>query len=254
MKKLILTTITSLTILAGAFAQCVPGSDYPSANFADSLFGAWPDTTVGFPDADQGVYYSQNLTFKVPLDGGDVDPLYAGVGIDSFWVDTVIGLPPCLSYSTNNPNGSYLGGELGCIEIFGTCNTTGSYDVTIKTLGWATLVVAFSVPYDFVGYHIDVIGTTGEIEITKQDFYVTQNSPNPFRGNTEIVYQTKETGNILFDVYDLLGKKVYSEIYQSTFGQNVITFNSGNTPAGVYMYTLSQGDKVITKKINIAGE
>jgi len=254
MKKLILSAITSLTILAGAFAQCVPGSDYPLADFSDSLFGAWPDTTVGFPDADQGVYYSQNLTFKVPLDGGDVDPLYTGVAIDSFWVDTVIGLPPCLSYSTNNSNGSYLGGELGCAEIFGTCNTSGSYDVTIKTLGWATLVVAFSVPYDFVGYHIDVIGTTGEIEITKQDFYVTQNSPNPFRGNTEIVYQTKETGNILFDVYDLLGKKVYSEAYQSTFGQNIITYNSGNTSAGVYMYTLSQGGKVITKKMNIAGE
>jgi hypothetical protein len=65
-------------------------------------------------------------------------------------------LPPCLSYSTNNSNGSYLGGELGCIEIFGTCNIAGSYDVTIKTLGWATLVVTFSVPYDFEGYHIDV--------------------------------------------------------------------------------------------------
>ena len=254
MKKIILTTITSLTILAGAFAQCIPGSDYPLATFADSTFGAWPDTATDFPPASQGVYYEENLTFLVPEDGGDVDPSFTGIAIDSFWVDTVIGLPTCLSYSTNNPNGSYLGGELGCAEIFGTCNTTGSYDVTIETLGWTTVVFAISVPYDFIGYHIDINPTTGEMEVTEQSFFVAQNSPNPFRGSTEIVYQTKETGDILFDVYDLLGKKVYSEIYQSTFGQNIITFNSGNTPAGVYMYTLSQGDQVITKKMNIAGD
>ena len=64
-------------------------------------------------------------------------------------------------------------------------------------------------PYSFEGYRID-IDAVGVMEITRLDLYVTQNSPNPFRGSTEIVYQTKETGNILFDVYDLLGKKVYN--------------------------------------------
>ena len=250
MKKLILSAITIVVCVAGLNAQvCTPDPLY-----MDSVFGAWPDTTTNFPPGSEGVFYSEVLDFKVPLLATDVDPTLPALDVDSFHVDDVVGLPPGLGYECGG-NGSctFLGGDQGCAVLSGTPTTAGSYDVTIETTGYGFLGVLIPVPYSFEGYRID-IDAVGVMEITRLDFYVTQNSPNPFRGNTEIVYQTKETGNILFDVYDLLGKKVYSEIYQSTFGQNVITFNSGNTPAGVYMYTLSQGDKVITKKMNIAGE
>ncbi len=141
---------------------------------ADSTFGAWPDTIQNFPAADVGVYYEEDLNFKVPSDGGDVDPTFTGVSIDSFQVVDVVGLPACLTYACNQSSCSWLGGEVGCAQISGTCNTSGSYDVTIETLGWTTVIGALSVPYDFAGYRIDVNGSTGLMEVKEQDFYITQ--------------------------------------------------------------------------------
>ena len=71
--------INSLIFTSGLFtfnsnAQCTPDPLY-----ADSIYGAWPDTVTNFVSGQVGVAYIQVLDFKLPLDAGDVDPGFAGV-------------------------------------------------------------------------------------------------------------------------------------------------------------------------------
>ena len=73
MKKILLYFCAVFLFAAQLNAQsCTPG-----ANFADSTYGIWPDTTTNFPLAEAGVAYSTDLNFKVPnevtadITGGD---------------------------------------------------------------------------------------------------------------------------------------------------------------------------------------
>lgn len=172
MKQLLLSLTITLGSLASAFGQsCTPG-----ANYADSTFGAWPDTTENFPPAYVGVLYTTDLNFKVPSDAGDVDAAYSGFTIQSFVVDAVSGLPSGMDYTCNISNCTYAGGDNGCAQISGTESVAGEYDVTIDiTATLEYMSTTFDVPYQFTGYKINV-GNLGLIESVVNKINV---SPNP---------------------------------------------------------------------------
>lgn len=151
MKKLLLSAICALS-LGFTFGQCTPG-----ANFADSTFGAWPDTTTNFPDATVNLAYSTDLNFKVPQDAGDIDPAFAGNTIIDFKVDSVVGLPAGMDYTCNISNCTYAGGANGCAQISGTCSVIGANDISIHiTANLSIFGFPVPVPYEFSGYHINV--------------------------------------------------------------------------------------------------
>ena len=60
-KSLPLLAFFSFFAFASFGQSCVPG-----ANFVDSTYGVWPDTTQNFPPAAANVAYSTDLNFKVP--------------------------------------------------------------------------------------------------------------------------------------------------------------------------------------------
>lgn len=174
MKKLLLISILIFTTAINANAQsCTPG-----ANYADSTFGAWPDTIQNFPPAEQDVLYTTDLNFKVPTDAGDVEPALTGSEIESFTVNSVTGLPVGMTYSCNIATCEYLGGDNGCAQITGTCNTTGVYDITIDVTAiiiiWGSPVES---PYTFTGYKI-VVGTAGNIEAIINPITIHPNPAN----------------------------------------------------------------------------
>lgn len=172
MKNLLL----SLTISLGSIASVVAQSCTPGANFADSTFGAWPDTTENFPPAYVGVAYTTDLNFKVPTNASDIDPSYPGFTIQSFVVDAVSGLPSGMTYSCNISNCTYSGGANGCAQITGTESVAGVYDVTIDITATLDFMGSpIDVPYQFTGYKINV-GNLGLIESVVNPISV---SPNP---------------------------------------------------------------------------
>ena len=178
MKKLLLSIAVITFGASAAMAQCTPDITAPAPNYADSTFGAWPDTTTNFVSGTVGVPYTQELQFKVPLDAGDVDPLLAGSTIQSFTVDNVVGLPPGLSYACNISNCEFQGGSVGCALLSGTPTTAGTYEVSIEVTG-VILIFGFpaDAPYTFVGYEIN-IGTAGEVELVYNPFKVVPNPAN----------------------------------------------------------------------------
>ena len=178
MKKLLLSIAVLTFGASAAMAQCTPDVTAPAPNYADSTFGAWPDTTTNFVNGTVGVPYVQELQFKVPLDATDVNPLLVGATIQSFTVTAVNGLPPGLSYACNTSNCTFNGGSVGCALLSGTPTTADSYEVSIEVNGVVMFgPITANAPYTFVGYEI-VIGTLGEIELVYNPFKVVPNPAN----------------------------------------------------------------------------
>ncbi len=84
------------------------------------------------------------------------------------------------------------------------------------------------------------------------NFELEQNFPNPFNPSTEIVYHVPETGNVSLKIYNILGKEI-ATLFDGVKAKGVYTFdlNSSdyNLASGVYLYKLSQNNRVAVKKM-----
>ena len=183
MKRILLVAVTLFAAVAVNAQTCTPG-----ANFADSLYGAWPDTTTNFPPGEVGLPYSTNLNFKVPT---EVTPEVAGTDptaisligspIQDFTVTGVTGLPLGFDYGCDVSSCTYTGGSNGCANVYGTGSAPGVFPLVIEID--ATIIV--DIPFlgltpvtqgtAFNGYKL-VLGTTGVVEEFIQPFSV---HPNP---------------------------------------------------------------------------
>lgn len=102
---------------------------------------------------------------------------------------------------------------------------------------------------------IDTDGTyeySGEVQVmllpTKYELY--QNYPNPFNPSTTIRFSLPKETHLKINIYNLLGQLV-DTITQGTFeaGYHKVTFNASNLPSGIYVYALTSGNFVDTKKL-----
>jgi hypothetical protein len=90
MKKLLLSTLFTMTYALSWGQSCTPG-----ANFVDSTYGIWPDTTQNLPPALPNVAYSTDINFKVPSTvTAEIDPSgqFVGSVIQQFTIDALQGL------------------------------------------------------------------------------------------------------------------------------------------------------------------
>jgi hypothetical protein len=100
----------------------------------------------------------------------------------------------------------------------------------------------------------DVLGVTTGIKDPKQGiaqkFQLRQNYPNPFNPSTTINYTVAEAGKVSLRVYNMLGQEVATLVngYQAANTYSV-NFNATNLASGVYMYQLTAGSNVISKKM-----
>ena len=100
MKKLLLSALFATTYALSWGQSCTPG-----ANFVDSTYGIWPDTTQNLPPALPNVAYSTDINFKVPSTvTAEIDPSgqFVGSVIQQFTIDAVQGLPPGFDFACNN--------------------------------------------------------------------------------------------------------------------------------------------------------
>lgn len=95
-----------------------------------------------------------------------------------------------------------------------------------------------------------VIDTAIEDEVLPAAFALKQNYPNPFNPSTKIEFDVTSAGVATLDVFDVLGRKVRTLVDgQMTVGTQSVTFDAGTLPSGVYIYRLSAGDNVQTRKM-----
>ena len=81
-------------------------------------------------------------------------------------------------------------------------------------------------------------------------FALSQNYPNPFNPTTRVVYSIPRTGHVSLKVYNLLGMTVatlFEGVQQP--GHFEATFNASGLPSGIYLYRMSAGNFMETKKL-----
>ena len=93
-------------------------------------------------------------------------------------------------------------------------------------------------------------GVANEDEILPNSFALDQNYPNPFNPTTTISFQVPSTGLVKLEVFDLLGRSVSLLVNETiNVGQYTVDFNAANLPSGMYLYRLTAGENVETKKM-----
>jgi len=276
MKKIVLILTLTFSYILG-FAQCTPNSLYQ-----DSVYSIWPDTIQNLPHATQGVSYYTQIDLKTPTTlieaaSGDssittIDTLgnsyYVGTWpVDSMVMVSTIGAPSGIILDCNTPNCTYEGDVVGCANVYGTTNDpVGIYPITIEVNVYTHgSITVFGIPipvetdlysatgsYESIeGYNIVVNSTTGIQTFHKDDFVLFQNTPNPFAEYTNIQFNAPKSDNVVFEVFDMLGRSVYTEQITATKGLNTYQF-SYDLSIGIYMYTINNGKESISKRMIVA--
>lgn len=243
MKKLLLSFAVAVIATINVQAQ----SCTPNAQYADSVYGVWPDITTNFPPATQNVFYSADLNFKVPstvtaeVAGSDQTAQgFIGQPIQEFEVTDVVGLPSGYDYVCNISSCSYNGGTAGCANVFGTTAATGVYDVTIEITAVVT-VFGIEYPTSFSGYKI-VVGAAGTIEQVIAPIIV---SPNPANDEINIEGISASMKASKIEITNIEGKVVASKEVSNSSN---FSFDLAGMKAGIYFVKVAHASGVETVK------
>ena len=283
--KNILILIICLSTIQ-TFSQCIPNSTYQ-----DSLPNIFPH--YGFPNGAIGVSYCQSWTMKTPstlIDAayGDsamvtIDTLGNTIYIGDWIVDSVVTIdvfnsPPGLTIECSTPSCTYLGDEVGCVDISGIPTEIGTFSTDIVTNLWSHGVVSivvggvpltipveldfFSVTgtYDTVSrYNITILDSSSLVD-TCNGYYFTSISSkennldiikvlnNPKQLNLSI--SSDQKSNYLLTLTDILGRKMYSEKLLVKSGINTYQINK-HLENVIYIITLNNHNISFSKKIQI---
>ncbi len=76
--------------------------------------------------------------------------------------------------------------------------------------------------------------------------------PNPLSNEATILFNSTQTGKITETITSIIGSEVYRNELQLALGENKHVIHKGNLPAGVYIYSLIDGQAVYSKKLVIS--
>jgi hypothetical protein len=90
-----------------------------------------------------------------------------------------------------------------------------------------------------------------DIEGTPDNFYLSENYPNPFNPSTKIRYSIPSAGDVKLEVFNVEGAKIFSlvDMYQER-GSYEVNFTFISVPSGIYLYRLVASGKEQVKKMN----
>ena len=260
-----------------SYGQCSIDPQYQ-----DSIYNIWPDTLQNLPHVTQGVPYYTQIDIKTPTTlieaaSGDssvttIDTLgtsyYVGAWpVDSLILIETIGAPSGITLDCSTLTCSYAGNIVGCANVYGTTNDpVGVYPITIVvnvyTHGMIT-VFGFQVPVEtelysstgyyktIEGYNIVISSSTGIETFHQDDFVLFQNTPNPVTEFTNIQFNTPNSDNVVFKVFDMFGKSVYTESISANIGLNTYQFSHALS-SGIYLYSINNGNETISKRMIVA--
>ncbi|MDP8239663.1 MAG: T9SS type A sorting domain-containing protein [Candidatus Hatepunaea meridiana] len=86
--------------------------------------------------------------------------------------------------------------------------------------------------------------------LNAQEFSLHQNFPNPFNSQTIITFNLNNSTETKLEIIDAAGRQI-AVLAEGLFtsGQYDVTFEPDNLPIGIYLYRLSTGKSVLTRKM-----
>ena len=105
-----------------------------------------------------------------------------------------------------------------------------------------------------IGHATSLVPIDGVVDdgsgIVPTTFVLAQNYPNPFNPTTVIGYQLPTASDVKLVVFDLLGRKVAALVDErQSPGIYEVRFNAAGLASGVYLYRLTAGNAVQTRKM-----
>ncbi len=230
-------------------AQCVPNQLY-----ADSVFGAWPDTTTNFRSGMVGVPYSDTLNLLVPVNAGFIDPMFSFFQIDSVAMVEIAGLPPGINVSCNSQTNApctYLTNQVGCGLLEGTPTQTGTFPMVIKVVAYVKVLGSTqAVDHEFPGYSITIADNTMAVEdLQPARLGKVQNVPNPFAERTIIEFGLSKSAPVKLKVFNLVGERIWTRTVQGKAGVNRVPFDAPQLENGIYIYHVEAAGATYTGRM-----
>ncbi len=276
MKKIF--TLISFISTGFIFAQ-VPTCSLNPTFIASNKVGIWPDSATNFIQGTVGVPYAQNITVKVPLDtiSSGIKFCFNRVELTTSTLVTNYNLPPGLNFGSSTSalaNGTvsgassfkFPGNANNCAGIYGTPTTAGIYTLVLKVqpyvtpqpfgncaaspniTGGSAITAASILNY----YIIKINATAGVKEDVNAKSLNISNMPNPFSGKTKIKFTVKDEAPLKLNVYNLLGDKLFSDSFTTTYGENNYELNATEWANGIYLYTIQYKNHTETKRLVVA--
>lgn len=243
MKKYLFSVVLFIAISFVAVSQpCTPDPALTVPGFS-------PDSVTNLPPGTAGQYYQAVISAKIPT-----DTVFLGmtVQIDSIGVTNVIGLPAGLTWVTDSPNNYWGGGQKGCLLIEGTTTVEGVHNLKIALMAHGGLPgLPLTVPDTVKFYKIDM-QPSGVVSLSRESFSVGKAFPNPANDFTTIEVISSGNEQVSFTLFNLVGTVISESKHQLSPGLNNLTVSLKQFPAGMYFYKISNGENVITRKLNIS--
>ncbi len=91
-----------------------------------------------------------------------------------------------------------------------------------------------------------------EKESSPVAFTLDQNYPNPFNPSTTISFNLERDGFVSVKIFNILGELVTEPLKQELGkGSHKINFDASNLQSGIYIYTVSQNGKSLSRKMTL---
>jgi len=255
MKKLLLTATTIFSALFAA-AQCNP-SDY---DFGAVEYGVYPDVAAGLASGCLNEAYAQTIYFLVPSDAGAIDPAYAGVPVTSITLDgityngstdiTALGL----ELGCNPTNCVFAAGAQYCGTVTGVPNQVGEFPVSINVTVSASIAgFPLELPYSFPGYTFVVTdcANPNSVAEVQSSFELGAVTPNPANQTARIPFTLGNNDRVELTLVNMVGERILSKSFAGKRGENFMSLDVADLPAGIYLYTVQSGNKKATRKLVI---
>lgn len=241
---------------------------------ASTKVGIWPDSATNFVQGTVGVPYVQNITVKVPID--------TVTGFGTFCFNRVVlsntivtnyNLPPGLNFGSSTaavangsiagaPSFKFPGGANNCASIFGTPTTAGTYTLSLVVQPYVSPKFgncpspanvsggsALTSPTTLNYYIIKINAATSIKEDVNSKSLNITNMPNPFSGKTQIKFTVKDEAQAKLTVYNLLGNKIYANVFKTSYGENNYELDATDWANGIYLYTIQYKNYTETKRL-----
>jgi hypothetical protein len=87
---------------------------------------------------------------------------------------------------------------------------------------------------------------------SKEIFVVSQNQPNPFNSNSEILIWLENQADVTLEITNVMGQIVSTVTYSEMgAGNQILKINGENLTSGIYFYTIKTSTNSVTQKMMI---
>jgi hypothetical protein len=239
MKKLIIGIIFLLPLIffsLDAWPQCDPMTPEQCPD-PENNGEVCPDTLAV---AYINQFYSQVATIKPPA-VYYMPPDSTEITLHHVKLMEVGNMPPGITWISNAADSVFIAGEYYCVLMEGAPDSAGEFALHIVV---DVYILFFGVPVnvatvtDSTSLSLVVVDNTGINGNDKLQDNSGQVIPNPFRSETSIIFTAEKAGRFSFEIYSLLGERVYSEQSEVSKGENTIFFDGADLRPGTYFYNI----------------